>query len=473
MPMNLLAVDIGNSHGRAMLGMYDGHRLSLREVYSFPNGAERIGGGLYWDPLRMISHVRAAIGEAARLTGNSIASVGIDTWGVDYAMLDARGAVMGFPHTYRDGRTSGLYSEIFEIVPKSEVYRLTGIQFMEINTLVQLFADHLQSPWVMENARAFLMMPDLLNYWLTGEMHSEYTNASTTQMFNPATESWAVDMLERLGIRSEILRDVIYPGAVWGELSADMANECAVTRRLPVIAVGSHDTASAVAGAPLEGAGDVYISSGTWSLVGMELPAPIINERAMNENFTNELGLDRRVRFLRNITGLWLIQECKRCWERSGIALSYDQIHRAASAAAPDVFRVNPTDPCFTSPEDMPSEIQEYCRRTGQRIPQDPGEMARGIYESLAAAYGEVIRKLEAVSGIRAQTVHIVGGGANADLLSKLTASATGLTVVAGPAEATVIGNCLAQLLAAGEIGSLAEGRCIVRESMQMKAFCP
>jgi rhamnulokinase len=473
MAMNMLAIDIGNSHGRVMIGKFDGTRIQLEEVHTFLNGGERVNNNFYWDILRLFAEIKTGIKKAVQSTDNKITSIGIDTWGLDYGLLDRQKNLIGFPYNYRDNRTRNLYNKIFKIISKKEIYRQTGIQFMEINTLVQLYADLCYRPWIMENAQYFLMIPDLLNFFLSGEIYNEYTNASTTQLFNPVEDKWARQVMAKLGIPSDLFGKIIYPGTYYGDLKTDLKDECGLKGNLQVISVGSHDTASAIAAAPLKNENDIFISSGTWSLVGMELNHPIITDQAREDNFTNELGVERKIRFLKNLTGLWLVQECKRSWVSKGLNIDYDQIYNAAEKAASGKFIINPDDSCFLNPLDMPTEIRNYCQKTGQSVPAEPGEMARGIYESLAFSYNKIIKKLESLTGNNAEKICIVGGGAKIKLLSKLTATISGKDVIVGPIEATIMGNCLTQLLAAKEINSLEEGRKIVKRSTNIAVFHP
>ncbi|MDI3548833.1 MAG: rhamnulokinase [Halanaerobiales bacterium] len=472
--LNVLAFDMGASNGRAILGKYDGNQIELEVLHKFPNGPERLNGELYWDILRLFHEIKTGLHKAENQTDSNLVSLAIDTWGVDYGLLDKNDNLLSNPYHYRDSRTDGMVEEVFGKVPKEKVYQQTGIQTIQLNTLFQLYADLKYRPWILNNASTLLFTPDLLNFFLTGEKFNEYTISSTSQFFNPKKNEWVSVILEELGIPTRILQQIVYPGERIGKLLDDIKEECGIKEELTVIAVGSHDTASAVAATPFEKReNSVFLSSGTWSLLGMELDSPLINEKTLEENFTNELGVARKVRFLKNISGLWLIQECKRCWARDGLELSYAEISEAATKARPFIFRLNPDDPRFLNPTDMPATIKEYCKETGQEVPEDYGEMARGIYESLAFSYKDVIEKLENLTDRKIETINMVGGGIQAEILCQFTANITGKRVLTGPVEATAMGNIITQLMALGEIADLEEGRELVRRSIELKEFLP
>lgn len=471
--LKLMAIDLGASGGRAILGSFDGNRLELEELSKFPNGPENINGHMYWDVLGLFREIKAALLKAAA-QGHSLASIGIDTWGVDYGLLDPNGQLISNPYHYRDRRTDHLLPELFEIIPKKEIYEATGIQFMQINTLVQLYAEVKYRPWVLDNVKALLFTPDLLNYFLTGQMRNERTIASTSQFLNPRTGAWVSDFLEKLGVNPSLLQEIIEPGEILGHTLPHVTHECGLSEGLLVVAVGSHDTASAVAATPLDNCQtSAFLSSGTWSLLGMELREPLINDVSLEANFTNESGVGNTIRFLKNISGLWLIQQCRKSWQVQGLDLSYDEIGKAAAQAEPFKFRVNPDDPKFLNPEDMVEAVLDYCRETNQPLPENYAEMARGIYESLAFSYKSTIETLETLTGENIATINMVGGGIQAELLCQLTADITGKRVVTGPVEATAMGNMLAQLMARGEIHDLQEGREIIRRSVKLKEYTP
>lgn len=471
--INLLACDLGASNGRTLLARFDGNKLKLDVIHNFTNGGARLNGNFYWDMLALFAEIKEGIKKGVKLTDADIHSMGIDTWGVDYGLLDENGKLMSLPYHYRDSRTDGIPKEVFKKIAKREIYQETGIQFMQINTLFQLYAEIKERPWILNNAATLLFMPDLLNYLLTGKKYNEYTIASTSQLFNPLENTWSKTIFKGLGIPIDIMQEIIFPGNKIGGILPEIKEECGLNNDLAVMAVGSHDTASAVAATPLGDENSVYLSSGTWSLLGMELTEPVINENSLEENFTNELGVENRVRFLKNITGLWLIQECKRIWDREGRALNYSEISIAAAQAASFKYRLDPDDPVFMKPKNMPEAIKEYCRKTKQAVPETIGEMARGIYESLAFSYDKVIKCLEKLVNRRIENIHMVGGGIQAELLCQYTADISKRRVLAGPVEATATGNVLAQLIGLGEIKDLKEGRELVRNSIELKEYLP
>ncbi len=471
--VNLLACDLGASNGRTILAKFDGKKLELEVTHKFSNGGECVNGNLYWNILGLYSEIKTGLKKAVKISDSSIVSMGIDSWGVDYGLLDADGNLISVPYHYRDSRTNNIEEEVFVKISKERVYQETGIQFMRLNTIYQLYADIKQRPWVLDNAKSLLFIPDLLNYFLTGKQFNELTIASTSQLFNPVNNQWSTEIFNSLSLPLNIMQEIIHPGNKVGNLLEDIKKECAMSNDISVIAVGSHDTASAVAATPLLDDKSIYISSGTWSLLGIELDNPIINQKSLKENFTNELGVENKVRFLKNITGLWLIQECKRIWNRDGKDLSYSDISRAASEAEAFKYRLDPDDPLFLAPDNMPETIKKYCHKTDQAVPETVGEIARGIYESLAFSYKSVIDGLEQLVNKKIETINMVGGGIQAEILCQYTANITGCTVLTGPIEATAIGNILTQLIALGEIDNLEEGREIVRNSIELKEYKP
>ncbi|PXV62555.1 rhamnulokinase [Halanaerobium congolense] len=469
----VLACDLGASSGRAVLGSFDGKKLDLEVLHKFSNGGTYLNNDFHWDTLKQFNEIKKGIKKAVKKTSNNLDSVGIDTWGVDYGLLDKNGTLMSVPFHYRDDRTEGIMEEVFTKLSREEIYQETGIQFMELNTIFQLYAELKNRSWILDNAADLLFTPDLLNYFLTGKKYNEYTIASTSQLFNPNTNNWSDKIYDNLDFPGSIMQEIIHPAEKIGDILEKVKKECGIEGELPVIAVGSHDTASAVAAAPLQDKNSAYLSSGTWSLLGTELEQPVINEQSLKENFTNELGVEKTVRFLKNITGLWLIQECKRIWNRDGLNLSYSDITKAAEAAEPFKYSLDPDHHSFVNPDNMPEAIKNYCRETGQEMPEEPGEMARGIYESLAVNYKEVIEKLESLTDRKIETLHMVGGGIQAEILCQYTANISKKRVVTGPIEATAIGNILTQLIALGEIENLRQGREIVRNSVELKEYLP
>lgn len=455
MAKHYLAVDLGASSGRVIVGTLDQGKLALREINRFWNGPTEIRGALQWDFVHLFRNVREGIDLARREFGDGLVSMGIDTWGVDFGLLDVDGNLLGNPVHYRDSRTQGMFGKVFAKVPKEEVFARTGVQFMELNTLYQMMALSLEDSFQYRHAAQMLFVPDLLNYWLTGRRCAERTFASTSQFYNPATKNWAFDLLDDLGIRTDLLPPLVDPGTVIGDSDG-----------LPVVAVGSHDTASAFAAVPVEeGETCAFLSSGTWSLLGTELPEPVINSGALAANFTNEVGVCDTIRFLKNLSGLWILQELRRTWSEQGKDYPWEEMACMALDAEPLGFFIDPSDECFVPPGDMASRIQDYCVRTGQQRPETHAQILRTVYEGLALLYADTYGTLEELSGVTLDTLRIVGGGCQNSLLNQLAADATGRRVVTSPIEATAIGNLIVQMLAMGDIRTLAEGRRIVRAS--------
>ncbi len=465
-----LAFDLGAESGRAILCQFDGERFELSQVHRFPTGPTILPDGLHWDVLRFWNEIKTALAMVARECGDSLVGIGLDTWGVDSALLDRNGALVANPYHYRDSRTDGMYAYAFDRVPREEIFERTGIQFMEINSLYQLLSLVVAQSPLLDTAETFLTIPDLLNYWLTGRIACEFTIATTTQCYDPRAGDWAWSMLERLGIPTRIFPEVVPPGTVLGDLAPAVADEVGLAG-VPVIAPACHDTGSAVAAVPAEGPGFAWISSGTWSVQGAELVQPLIDERSLAYNFTNEGGAEGTFRFSRNIMGLWLVQECRRTWARAGEEMSYGEITDLAGDAAPFLAIVDPDHAGFLPPGDMPSRIRDYCRETGQLVPQTKGEIVRCALEGLALRYRWVLERTEEMLGYELEPIHIVGGGTQNHLLSQLTADAIGRRVVTGPVEATAAGNVMVQALALGHIASLAEGRRIIRNSFPLLTF--
>jgi len=467
-----LAFDLGAESGRAILGWLEGKRLRLQDVHRFPTSSVRLGDHLFWDVLRLWSEVKHGLGLAASLAGDSLRSLGIDTWGVDFGLLAADDTLIGNPYHYRDQRTAGMLERAFALLPKAEIYAQTGIQLMQINSLYQLLAMAQAGHPALSIARTFLNMPDLFDFFLTGRRASEFTIATTTQCYNPREGTWAWDVLEALGIPTHLFGEIVQPGTILGSLRPSLADELGLSR-LAVVASAGHDTASAVAAAPADASDSVYLSSGTWSLMGVELDKPLISPESLAANMTNEGGVAGKTRFLKNIAGLWLVQECRRKWAQAGKIDDYDELVRMAAASPAFVSFVDPGDPRFLSPEDMPAAIQSYCRETGQSLPSGKGALVRCALESLALEYRRVLATIEGLTAKTYPVIHIIGGGSQNRLLNQLTADAAGRTVVAGPVEATAIGNLLVQAIGMGEIGSLAEARAIVRDSFQVETYEP
>ena len=469
---NYLAFDLGASSGRAMVGRFDGERLALSTIHRFPNGPTQIFESLYWDVLRLFGELKTGLATYRREHGADLDGIGVDTWGVDFGLLGRNDELLGNPHHYRDPRTEGMLEATFQSVSREEVFRQTGIQFMEINTLYQLLSMRLADDPALDQAEALLMMPDLFNFWLTGVKACEFSDATTSQMYDPRKGAWALPLLQSLDLPTKMLQEIVQPGTVLGPLHRALAEECGL-EQVKVVAPACHDTGSAVAAVPTLGGSFAYISSGTWSLMGVESPAPVISDDSLAYNFTNEGGVLGTYRLLKNIMGLWLLQECRRTWTQDGESISWDEITAMAGNAPAFGPLIEPDSHEFLRPGDMPAIIRAYCRRTGQPEPETRGEVLRCILESLALKYRWVLEKLELMQGHPLETIHIVGGGCQNGLLCQFAANATQRPVIAGPVEATAIGNVLMQALAQGRIGSLGEGRQVVLNSFSMKRYQP
>lgn len=470
--LNTLALDLGAESGRAILGQFDGHRLALTDVHRFANGPVRLSDGLHWDVLRLWSDIKAGIAKASREHGGEIAGIGLDTWGVDFALLDRRGALIGNPTHYRDDRTDGMLEEAFRRVPRKEIFEQTGIQFLQLNTLYQLLSMVLQQSPELEIAQTLLTIPDLFNYWLTGRKACEFSFATTTQCYDPRKKDWAWPLLETLGIPTHIFTEIVPPGSLRGPLLPAVADEIGAAGA-QVIAPACHDTGSAVVAVPAERPGFAWISSGTWSIMGAEVPEAIITPESLRYNFTNEGGAGGTFRFCKNIMGLWLVQECRRWWAAHGEELNYTQLTQMAAEAQPFVCVVDPDHGDFLKPGDMPARIRSYAGRTGQSVPETKGEIVRSALEGIALKYRYVLEKAEEILGHRLEPIHIVGGGTQNRLLSQFTADATGRPVLTGPIEATAMGNNLMQAVALGHLGSLWDARAVVRNSSEVLTFEP
>jgi rhamnulokinase len=469
--LQFLAADLGAESGRLMLGGFDGDRITLEEIHRFDSHAVRLPDGLHTDVLRIFSELEAGLAAAAR-RGGEFAGVAVDTWGVDFALLDARGALLGAPYHYRDRLSEGMLAKALERVPREEIFARTGIAFMEINTLYQLLGLRSRGAGALDAAYSLLMMPDLFTYWLSGRLGNELTIATTSQCFDTRRRRWALDLVERLDLPTRIFGEIVEPGTVVGELTSHVA-ESVGAPRLPVIAAGGHDTALAVAAIPARGRDFAYVSSGTWSLLGTEREEPCVDSRSLAANFTNEGGVGGTTRFLKNVCGLWIVQECRRAWARHGPPDTYDDLTRMASAAPPLRSLVDVDHPEFGKPADMPERIRAYCRRTGQPAPESKGEVVRCALDSLALKYRLVLDEMEGILGRRLDPLHVVGGGTRNRLLCQLAADATGRVVEAGPVEATAAGSVVMQAMASGRVASLGEARDLVRRSFEVEAFEP
>ncbi len=470
MVTRVLSLDLGASSGRAMLGEFDGNTLTLRELHRFSNDPVLMRGTLYWDIPKLFYEIRQSI--AAAVHAGGFDAIGIDTWGVDFGLLDEYGELIGNPVHYRDSRTAGMEEAVAAVLSKEALYAATGIQHMRINTVYQLAYLVRHRPEQLARAKRLLLIPDLLAYLLTGEARCEITNASTTSLFNSRTNDWASDVLEALHIPSGLFAPLIHAGEPYGILSKELCEEFHC-RPVPVIAVATHDTASAVVSVPAKDDDYAYISSGTWSLMGIESAEPILIPEAAKANFTNEIGFGGKIRFLKNIMGLWLIQEARRQWIREGQTADFDTLEREALKAPAFRSFIDPDAPDFESPGDMPARIRSYCERTRQPVPQGRGEIMRCIYESLALKYRVTLKLLEQLAGHGFGRIHIIGGGIKDTLLCRMTADACGKPVFAGPAEATAMGNAAVQLIALGRLTSLEEARAVNRRSVEPVVYTP
>jgi rhamnulokinase len=467
-----LAIDLGAESGRVMSGTFHSEKLQIDEIHRFTNSGVGLGGHLYWDVLRLWSEIKDGLRLAGSQFGAGIKSIGLDTWGVDFGLLDADDKLIGNPFHYRDRRTDGTLPAVFDIIDQNIIYAQTGSQFLQINSLFQLFAMTLAKDPALSIMKRFLNMPDLFNFFLTGVKANEYTIVSTTQCYDPVKKDWAFNLLATLGIPDHIFGEIVSPGTFLGRLQAAVADETGL-RSVAVIASAGHDTASAVAAVPAISGNYIYLSSGTWSLMGVELERPMINADSLSANMTHEGGLAGKIRFLKNIVGLWLVQECRRVWAHQGNRYSYAELTQMAETAVAFGPLIDPDDRRFLAPQDMPAAIQSYCKETGQPVPGDKGAILRCVMESLALEYRRVAEQIDRLTGRAHSTIHIIGGGSQNKMLNQLTANATGKVVVAGPVESTAVGNMLVQAIAMGEIASLAEGRQIVRYSFDLSTFQP
>lgn len=470
MTKRVLAFDFGASSGRAIIGCFDGDKITLEEVHRFSNDPVSVGGTVYWDVLRLFYEIKQGIIKAKIAGGFD--SIGIDTWGVDFGLIDSEGKLMENPVHYRDARTAGLVDEAFKTMPKEKLYGITGIQFMELNTLFQLISLKKYRPWMLERADKMLFMPDLFGYMLTGKMCAEYSIASTSQLIDLDKRTWSKEILDAFGIKESVFAPLVQPGTVLGELSKEVCEECGVDP-VPVISVCGHDTQSAITSVPCEDGDFAFLSSGTWSLFGTELDKPIVNETSMNINITNEGGFDGSTGFLKNIIGLWLIQESRRQWKREGKEYSYADLEKLALAAEPFKCFIDPDAPEFVPHGNIPERVREFCRKTGQYVPETVGEIMRCIYESLAMKYRLTFEKLRECTERDYPVIHVIGGGTKDGLLCQMTANSCDRTVKAGPIEATVMGNVAVQLMSNGSVENIGQARKIIAESSELKTFEP
>jgi len=470
-----LGVDLGAESGRVMAGMLENGRISLDELHRFPNGPVNVAGSLRWNLIGLWKEILKGLKIAADRYGDEIVSVGVDTWGVDYVLLSKTEELVGVPFNHRDARTEGMMEAAFNRVSKAEIFRQSGVQFMEINSLYQLLAMQRDHPEEMALVDRLLLIPDYFHWLLCGSKVVEFTNATTSQCFDPVKKDWAEGMLRQFGLPTEIFPDTVPPGTQLGTLRETITKQTGLAK-IPVVAPPTHDTAAAVAAVPTDLTGSArwaYISSGTWSLIGVEVNEAIITPEALEMNVTNEGGVDGTYRLLKNVMGLWLVQGCKRAFEASGKNYDYSELTHAAEQAEPFRSIVDPNDHLFLHPDDMTAAIARWCQQTDQPIPSSEGEFVRCALESLALKYRHVLRGIEKLTGEKVEVIHIVGGGSNSDLLNQFTANACGVPVVTGPVEATVMGNLLIQARTAGQIESLSDLRGVVRNSTESRRFEP
>jgi len=469
---HFLAFDLGASSGRAMLGCLDNGNLTLEEIHRFENGGVEVNGSLFWNILSLFTEMKTGLKKAID-SGVKLAGMAIDTWGVDFALLDRRGDFVGFPYHYRDRRTDSIYPYAFSKVPREGLYARTGIQFMSLNTVFQLAAMKRDNSPALETAERLLLMPNALTYLFSGNASAEYTIATTSQLYDPAGKDWAWDVIDALEIPRKLFPEIVAPGTVVGELSPAICEELRCDP-VPVILAGSHDTASAVAAAPaVAGPCWAYLSSGTWSLLGVELDSPLISPAALEANYTNEGGIGGKIRFLKNIMGLWLVQESRAEWARQGADYSFDELSDMAAAAEPFRSLIDPNDEGFAAPGDMPGRIAKFCVDTGQPAPTTPGEVVRCALESLALRYRQTVCEIEEIVGCKVEVLHLVGGGSKDELLNQFAANALQRRVVTGPVEATALGNVVCQAMAVGEVRGLDEARAIIRSSVETGEHSP
>ena len=469
----VLAFDFGASSGRAMLFTFDGEKLSIEEMHRFSNDPVMTGKSFHWDVLRLFFEIKQGINKTVLAGHKDIKAIGIDTWGVDYGLFDKNGELLGNPYNYRDERTNGMIEYADETIGKEYIFKKTGIQFNFYNTIFQLMSMVKNNDPALSIADKLLFMPDIFNYLLTGEMKNEYSISSTSQLLDVEARDWDKELLDKAGIPSKIFCDIVMPGEVIGYLRDDICEEVGCPK-IPVVAVGSHDTASAVASVPVtEDYQYAYISTGTWALMGSEINEPKVSDETFKYNFTNEGGVCNKIRFLKNIMGLWIIQESKRQWAREGKNFSFDDLENAAWGAEPFRSFIDPDAEDFVAPGNMPKRIREYCKRTGQPVPESEGEIIRCIAQSLAFKFRMVADAIEDITKEPLSAIHMLGGGIKDTMVCRFTASATGKKVIAGPVEATSTGNALMQLMALGKIKDLTEGRQIVKNSFPVKTYEP
>jgi rhamnulokinase len=468
-----IAVDLGAESGRVMLGSVSADKVVLEEIHRFGNGPIEDNGSLRWDFNKLLSEIKTGISKAAKTASAQVWGIGIDSWGVDFGLLDADGELIENPYHYRDSQTNGMMNKAFKLMSKRDIYENTGLQFMQLNSLYQLLAMRLNNSIALAKATNLIFIADLFSYFLCGRIFAEYSLASTSQFMDMRTSQWSKEILDKLSLPMEIMPKIIQPGSVVGQLTSEIGKELDCGP-VPVIAVGSHDTASAVAAVPA--ASDTnwaYLSSGTWSLMGVEVPKAIINDKTFKYEFTNEGGVENTIRLLKNIMGLWLTQECRRQWQREGTELSYADLTAMAEKAEPFARHIDVDYSGFLAPGDMPKRINKYLKETGQKPTNDKGLTIRSILENLALKYRSIMAAVEDVAEYKIDVLHIVGGGIQNELLCQFTADALGKKVITGPIEATASGNILMQAIATGQIKTLDDARRIIRNSFELKEYEP
>lgn len=467
-----LAFDLGAESGRAIICIFDGYKFRIEDIHRFPNRQTNILGHLHWDVLALFEEIKTGLKLAVQKGHADIQSIGIDTWGVDFGFVGNNNDLLGFPYCYRDSRTNGIPDKVFDKIPREELYGITGIQFMQFNSVFQLYSAALSNEPALKCGGSLLFMPDLFNFLLTGVKKNEYTIASTSQLLNANTKSYDRKIFYSLGLPMHITVPIVMPGTVIGKLLPEICDETGL-KDIDVVAVGCHDTASAIAAIPAKKNSWAYISSGTWSCLGIETQKPIITDESLINNFTNEGGVFGTIRFLKNVMGLWLLQQTRKSYQQQGNTYEYDELVRLALRSKEFLCIIDPDDISFLNPPDMLESIRAFCRKTGQKAPQTPGEFTRCILESLALKYRAVLENLCTVTGVSIELLHIVGGGSKNELLNQFTADACGIPVVAGPVEATAIGNILVQAIAQKKIDSIKSGREIVSNSFPIKTYLP
>jgi rhamnulokinase len=468
---NYLALDLGAESGRAIIGMLDDVKISLNEVHRFNNGPVRLPDGMHWDVLRLWSEIKTGIASAVK-NASKLEAIGVDTWGVDFALLDKNNMLLSNPFHYRDARTDGMLDEAFKRMSRVEIFTNTGIQFMQINTLYQLLAMSMQKSPMLDLAQTFVTIPDLFNYWLSGEVTNEFTNVTTTQCLDPRKRDWATPVLDALNIPSHLFKSITDSGTLIGTLLPDIAEETDAGG-VKIVVPACHDTGSAVVAVPAQNQDFAWISSGTWSIMGAEVKQPFLDEKALQYNFTNEGGVFNTWRLSKNIMGLWLVQECRRTWGHAGDDLSYDEITFLASEAKPFQAVIDPDHNIFLHAGDMPDRIRKYCKDTNQSVPQTKGEIIRVVLEGIALKYRWVLERLEELINKRLDPIHIIGGGTKNRLLNQFAADCTGRDVITGPIEATAIGNILMQAIGLGHLDTLEDARAVVRASFRPETYHP